>query len=125
LSIFLGKVFDMDFLQKCFYGVFELPLPRNAQKRTKKNAKKKRKSAGGWVGLGFSKCTGGSVDFFGRPLGHAIHYPGRSRGRQKHIGDPRGGWVGQRQKKDQGRLSLSIVFLSCFWTTLTEKRPNT
>jgi hypothetical protein len=32
----LEKVFDMDFLQKYFYGVFELPLPRNAQKRTKK-----------------------------------------------------------------------------------------
>jgi hypothetical protein len=28
----------------------------------KKNSKKK--SGGGWVGLGFSKCTGGSVDFF-------------------------------------------------------------
>jgi hypothetical protein len=25
----------MDFLQKCFYRVFDLPLPRNAQKRTK------------------------------------------------------------------------------------------
>jgi hypothetical protein len=34
LSIFWGKVFDMDLLQKYFYGVFELPLPRNAQKRT-------------------------------------------------------------------------------------------
>jgi hypothetical protein len=51
----------MDFLQKCFYGVFELPLPRNAQKRTKKKVKKK-KSDGGWVGLRFSKCTGGSVE---------------------------------------------------------------
>jgi hypothetical protein len=30
-------VFDMDFLQKVFYGVFELPLLRNAQKRHKKN----------------------------------------------------------------------------------------
>jgi hypothetical protein len=71
LSICLGKVFDIDFLQKHFYGVFELPLPRNARGRTKTNAKKKsrkKKSAGGWVGLGFSKCTGGSVDFsFGGP----------------------------------------------------------
>jgi hypothetical protein len=33
----------MDFLQKYWYGVFELPLPRNAQKRTKKKA-------GWWVG---------------------------------------------------------------------------
>jgi hypothetical protein len=33
----------MDFLQKyvCGVFVFELPLPRNARKRTKKNAKKK------------------------------------------------------------------------------------
>jgi hypothetical protein len=60
LSIFLEKAFDMEFLQKYVYGVFELPLPRNVLKI---NAKKK-KSAGGWVGLGFSKCTGGSVDFF-------------------------------------------------------------
>jgi hypothetical protein len=37
---------------------FELPSPRNAQKRTKTNGKKK-KSGDGWVGLRFSKCTGG------------------------------------------------------------------
>jgi hypothetical protein len=36
-----------DFLQKYVYGVFELPLPRNAQKRTKKKCQEK-KSAGGW-----------------------------------------------------------------------------
>jgi hypothetical protein len=32
---FRPKVFDMDFPQKVFYGVFELPLLRNAQKRHK------------------------------------------------------------------------------------------
>jgi hypothetical protein len=31
----------MDFLQKHFCGVFELPLARNAQKRTKKNCQEK------------------------------------------------------------------------------------
>jgi hypothetical protein len=31
-----------------FNGIFELPLPRNAQKRTKQKAKKKR--VGWWVG---------------------------------------------------------------------------
>jgi hypothetical protein len=31
----------MDFPQKVFGGVFELPLLRNAQKRHKKNTKKK------------------------------------------------------------------------------------
>jgi hypothetical protein len=30
----------MIFLQKYFYAVFELPLPRNAQKRTKTNQEK-------------------------------------------------------------------------------------
>jgi hypothetical protein len=32
----------MDFLQKYFYRVIELPLPRNAQKRTKKNSREKK-----------------------------------------------------------------------------------
>jgi hypothetical protein len=41
LSIFSENVFDMDFLQKYFNGVFELPLPRNAQKRTKTMSRKK------------------------------------------------------------------------------------
>jgi hypothetical protein len=44
----------MDFLQKHFNGVFELPLPRNAQKRTKTKSQQQKKSDGGWVGLRFS-----------------------------------------------------------------------
>jgi hypothetical protein len=32
-QLFRPKVFDMDFPKKDFYGVFELPLLRNAQKR--------------------------------------------------------------------------------------------
>jgi hypothetical protein len=47
--------------KKCFYGVFELPLPRNAQKNVLKQKSRKKSSDGGWVGLRFSKCTGGSV----------------------------------------------------------------
>jgi hypothetical protein len=43
-QLFRPKVFDMDFLQKVFYGVFELPLLRNAQKRHKKIKKLKKKS---------------------------------------------------------------------------------
>jgi hypothetical protein len=39
----------MDYLQKYFHGVFELPLPRNAQKRTKTKSQKKTK-VGWWVG---------------------------------------------------------------------------
>jgi hypothetical protein len=37
----------MDFLPKYFYGVFELPLPRNAQKRTKTKSRKKSRMVGG------------------------------------------------------------------------------
>jgi hypothetical protein len=36
------------------------PYRETPKKRTKKKVKKK-KPGGGWVGLGFSKCTGGSV----------------------------------------------------------------
>jgi hypothetical protein len=42
----------MDFLQKYFYRVFEPPLPRNAQKRTKKKVRKKS----GWL-VGSSKVN--------------------------------------------------------------------
>jgi hypothetical protein len=52
LSIVLLKVFDMDFLQKYFDGVFELPY-------REKNQGKNCRLVSGWVGLGFSKCTGG------------------------------------------------------------------
>jgi hypothetical protein len=38
-SFFLQKVFDIDFPQKGFNGVFELPLLRNAQKRHKRRKK--------------------------------------------------------------------------------------
>jgi hypothetical protein len=59
----------MDFLQKYFYGVFELPLTRNAQKRTKKKVKEKK--VGRWVaGSGIWQMYGGVRRFFlGRPLG--------------------------------------------------------
>jgi hypothetical protein len=55
LTIFLGKVFDMDFLNS--------PC-RETPKNVLKKKVKKKKSDGGWLGLGFSKCTGGSVDLF-------------------------------------------------------------
>jgi hypothetical protein len=54
----------MDFLQKYFYGVFELPLPRNAQKRTKKKSQeKKSRMVGGWVG-DLVNVRGGPSNFF-------------------------------------------------------------
>jgi hypothetical protein len=65
LPICLENVFDMYLLQKYFNGVLELPLPRNARKRTKK--KQEKKSVGGWVGLGYSKYTrygGGGPSIF-------------------------------------------------------------
>jgi hypothetical protein len=42
-QLFRPKVFDMDFPQKVFCGVFELPLLRNAQKRHKNKSQKKKK----------------------------------------------------------------------------------
>jgi hypothetical protein len=58
----------MDFLQKYFCGVFELPLPRNAQKNvsitSKKLKRKETRQAGGWVS--------DLADFFGRPLGFGV-----------------------------------------------------
>jgi hypothetical protein len=55
----------MGCLQKHLYGVFDLPLPRNAQKRTKKKTKgKKGRMVGGWVrDLANVVSRGGSVDF--------------------------------------------------------------
>ena len=85
----LEKVFDMDFLQKYFYGVFELPLPRNAQKRTKKKVKEFFLD-GGWVGLRFSKCTGGVRRFFfARPLA-TIYRLSIAQGGSQEIRPPRG-----------------------------------
>jgi hypothetical protein len=43
LNFFRPKVFDMYFPKKVFYGAFELPLLRNAQKRHNKKKKKKKK----------------------------------------------------------------------------------
>jgi hypothetical protein len=69
LSIFLEKVFDMDFLQKYFYGAFELPLPlpRNAQKRTLKKNQEKKRMVGGWV-WDLANVRAGPSIFFCRPL---------------------------------------------------------
>jgi hypothetical protein len=44
-QLFRPKVFDMDFPQNLFCGVFELPLLRNAQKRHKKISQKKGKKS--------------------------------------------------------------------------------
>jgi hypothetical protein len=57
----LEKVFDMDFLQKYFYGVFELPLPKDVLK--KKAKKKKVGGVGGWV-WDLVKSRGGPSGFF-------------------------------------------------------------
>jgi hypothetical protein len=46
-QLFRPKVFGIDFPQKVFYGVFELPLLRKAQKRQKKTSKIKKKKQKG------------------------------------------------------------------------------
>jgi hypothetical protein len=45
-SIFLEKLFDTIFLSNVFCCVFELPLPRNVRRRTKKKTGKEKKV--GW-----------------------------------------------------------------------------
>jgi hypothetical protein len=69
------RIFDMDFLQKCFYGVFELPLPRKAQKAKThfKKIKARGGEAGRWVTQwvdwsGIWQMYGGERRFFCRPL---------------------------------------------------------
>jgi hypothetical protein len=44
-----------------------------------------------------------------------------SRGRQKEVGDPRGGWVGQRPKKDQGQICFFNNFYRVFELPLPRK----
>jgi hypothetical protein len=48
-QLFRPKVFDIDFPQKVFYGVAELPLLRNAQKRHKQIKKIKKKQKGTYL----------------------------------------------------------------------------
>jgi hypothetical protein len=38
----------------------------------------------------------------------------RGRQQQQKVGDPRGGWVGQRSKKDQGQIYFFIFFYGVF-----------
>jgi hypothetical protein len=67
LSISFVKGFRQGFFVKCFRsnGVFEPPLSRKAQNCTYKKCHQK-KSVGGWMGLGFSKCTEGGPSTFVR-----------------------------------------------------------
>jgi hypothetical protein len=66
LSFFFEKVFGMDFLQSIVYGVFELPLPRNALKRTNKLQGGKSRLVGGWV-RDPANVRGGPSIFFASP----------------------------------------------------------
>jgi hypothetical protein len=46
---------------------------------------------------------------------------GRDKKVREKVGDPRGGWVGQRPKKHRGKA----LFSWCFWTPIAEKPPET
>jgi hypothetical protein len=59
----LEKVFDMTFCKNIFMVFLNSPC-RETPKNVLKKKSRKKKSHCGWVGLGFSKCTGGSVDLF-------------------------------------------------------------
>jgi hypothetical protein len=66
-QLFRPKVFDMDFPQKVFCGVFELPLLRNGQKRHKsisKLKKKKRKAPTYPIYWPSARYTSLSIFFF-------------------------------------------------------------
>jgi hypothetical protein len=71
-QLFRPKVFDMDFPQKVFYGVFELPLLRNAQKRHKIfSQKEKKKKEGAYLPHLVAICqiyVGFNFLFLWRPL---------------------------------------------------------
>jgi hypothetical protein len=76
-QLFRPKVFDMYFPQKVFYGVFELPLLRNAQKRHKKNLKNHTKKEGTYLpDLSSARYTSLSIlFFFGAPRARACSEP--------------------------------------------------
>ena len=65
-ELFRPKAFDIDFPQKVFNGVFELPLLRNAQKRHKKTQKlkKKKKEVPTYPILSSARYTSLSILFF-------------------------------------------------------------
>jgi hypothetical protein len=46
------------------FGSGSVPCRETPKNALPKKSQEKKMSDGGWVGLGFSKCTGGSVDFF-------------------------------------------------------------
>jgi hypothetical protein len=61
----------------------------------------------------------------GAPVGAEVGARGKGPPKKK-IGDPRGEWVGQKPKKDQGQIHFfDILFMVFFLTPLTEKRPKT
>jgi hypothetical protein len=69
-QLFRPKVFDMDFPQKVFNGVFELPWLRNAQKRHKKKSQKLKTKEGTYLPHLVAICqiyVGFNFFFFGAP----------------------------------------------------------
>jgi hypothetical protein len=109
LSKFWKKFPTWTFCQNIFNGVFDLPLPRNAQKRTRKKSQEK-KSDGGWVGLGFSKCTGRSVDlFFGGPSRRSK----AARGRPNKIGGCR--IFRKTQEKNGKKRAARLAWFLAMW----------
>jgi hypothetical protein len=61
--------------------------------------------------------------------GHWAHWTpdtgSRGRPPKQKVGDPRGGWVGQRPKKDRGQIYFLICFYGVFLLPpLTEKKSR-
>jgi hypothetical protein len=61
---FFGESFRQGLFAKNIFMVFLNSPCRETPKNVLKKKSREKKSDGGWVGLGFSKCTGGSVDLF-------------------------------------------------------------
>jgi hypothetical protein len=74
----------MDFLQKYFCGVFFTPFTGTEKRPKTYKKKQEKKSAGGWMGLGFSKnVRGGPSIVFGRLRGARVGAVGRGQSRRE------------------------------------------
>jgi hypothetical protein len=114
-QLFRPKAFDIDFPQKVFYGVFELPLLRNAQKCYNKRSQKLIKRKERYLPTPFN---GNMPDirrfqlfFLRRPL-------------KQNDGHRRGWLVLQRPKKYRGWSVSPPDFFIAFFNSPYRKTPK-
>jgi hypothetical protein len=103
LNFFRPKAFDMYFPKKKCYGVFELPLLRNAQKRHKTNLKIKKKKKPTYLPHLVAICQiygGFNLIFLGHPLALRLKWSG-----------PRPGGLALRLRGSAGELKCEVGML--------------